>query len=154
VRSNITVYGVLGFCFFVLAITYTTWNLISNGYVEWFGTTAFTFSTALMWWLTSYLWITLRKQGGELPEDTLTADMDTDTEIGHFYASSWWPIVLAFACSLVISQWASGSFCSRCPYSSTRSLAGCTKATAGSTPARLRLATRRAHGRLPRAHDW
>lgn len=86
----------------ILAITYTTWNLVANGRLEWFGTTAFLSSTALMWWLAVYITMVLKKQGGELPEDSLTADIDDgEPEVGFFYASSWWPISLAAACSMI-----------------------------------------------------
>ena len=40
-------------------------------------------------------------QRGELPEDTLTADIDDgDPELGEFSPWSWWPIVLSFSAAL------------------------------------------------------
>ena len=42
-----------------------------------------------------------KAQGGELPEDILTADIDDgDPELGEFSPWSWWPIVLAFSAAL------------------------------------------------------
>ena len=102
-RSNIVIYWVLGACFLLFTITYTTWNLISSGRVEWFGSIAFCASFILMSWLAIYVTMLLKRQGGELPEDRDDADIDDgDPELGEFSPHSWWPITLAGAASLIL----------------------------------------------------
>ena len=52
-----------------------------------------------------------KAQGGELPEDVLTADIDDgDPELGEFSPWSWWPIVLAFSASIAFIGLAVGSW--------------------------------------------
>ena len=52
-----------------------------------------------------------RAQGGELPEDVLTADIDDgDPEMGEFSPWSWWPLVLAFSAALGMIGLAVGNF--------------------------------------------
>ena len=60
-----------------------------------------------------YLVLQIRRQGGELPEDSLVADIDDgDPEVGEFSPWSWWPLVLAssaaiFLIGLAIGTWLS-----------------------------------------------
>ena len=50
-------------------------------------------------------------QGGELPEDVLTSDIDDgDPELGEFSPWSWWPIVLAFSAALGMLGFAVGNW--------------------------------------------
>ena len=52
-----------------------------------------------------------RAQGGELPEDVLTADIDDgDPEIGEFSPWSWWPLVLASSAAVAIIGLAVGAW--------------------------------------------
>ena len=51
-----------------------------------------------------------KAQGGELPEDILTADIDDgDPELGEFSPWSWWPIVLALSAAIVFIGLAVGT---------------------------------------------
>ncbi|MET1052075.1 MAG: cytochrome c oxidase subunit 4, partial [Mycetocola sp.] len=64
--------------------------------IEWVGTVALALSAILALFLGFYLNQVHRHQGGELPEDTLSANIDDgDPEIGHFSPWSWWPIFMA-----------------------------------------------------------
>jgi hypothetical protein len=52
-----------------------------------------------------------KAQGGELPEDRLTADIDDgDPELGEFSPWSWWPIVLAFSAAIAMIGLAVGAW--------------------------------------------
>jgi hypothetical protein len=107
-RTNANLMWILGGFFLLSAIAYTIWELINHGWVvewesvEWVGTVAMTLSAILAFFLAFYLGRTHSAQGGELAQDTLTADIDDDDpEIGHFSPWSWWPFVLAAALALV-----------------------------------------------------
>lgn len=102
-KSNIVIFWILTAYFFVLAATYTVWNLIAHGYIEWAGSTAILLSSCLTGFIAFYLGLVKRKQGGVLVEDREDADIDDgDPELGEFSPWSWWPIVLAFGASAVI----------------------------------------------------
>jgi hypothetical protein len=56
-----------------------------------------------------YLTVTKRAQGGELPEDVMTAEIDDgDPEVGHFSPWSWWPMVLALGLAFMFLGFAVG----------------------------------------------
>jgi len=58
-----------------------------------------------------YVGRVLKAQNGELPEDTLTADIDDgDPEMGEFSPWSWWPIVLAASAAIAVIGLAVGSW--------------------------------------------
>lgn len=102
-KSNIVILTILTIYFFILASVYTVWNLISHGYIEWAGSTSILCGAALTGFIAVYLMLAERKQGGVLIEDLPDSDIDDgDPEIGDFSPWSWWPIVLAGSCSLVI----------------------------------------------------
>ena len=104
-RSNIVVWWVITGFFLVTSALYTVWSLLdtNHGYVEWVGTIALLFVAFMGAMIALYLRKTYRAQGGELPEDVLTADIDDgDPELGEFSPWSWWPIVLAFSAALAI----------------------------------------------------
>ncbi len=82
--------------FIFIEVVYTTWHLIAYGTVEFVGTVAFLFGALMALMIGFYTSRVHKAQGGELPEDTLTADIDDgDPELGEFSPWSWWPIVLA-----------------------------------------------------------
>ena len=55
----------------------------------------------------------LDAEGGELAQDTLTADIDDDDpELGHFSPWSWWPLALAFGLAFVFTGLAVGPWVS------------------------------------------
>ncbi|GAA2959076.1 cytochrome c oxidase subunit 4 [Microbacterium schleiferi] len=102
-RTNVALWWILASFFALVGIVYTIWSLIWYGNLEWVGTVAL-FFTALMGALIAfYTGAVRRAQGGELPEDILTADIDDgDPEIGEFSPWSWWPIVLAFSAAVAM----------------------------------------------------
>lgn len=102
-KSNVVIFGILTAYFIIVGSVYTGWNLIAHGRLEWAGTLAVFLSGGLTAFIAVYLWLTRKKQGGELVEDLLDSDIDDgDPEIGEFSPWSWWPIILAFAIGLVV----------------------------------------------------
>lgn len=102
-KSNIKILIFLGVYFAVLATVYTVWHMLDyNGEIEWGGSIAIYGSAALALFIAFYLNLHYKKQGGELHEDRLEADIDdADPELGEFSPWSWWPLFLSFAISIV-----------------------------------------------------
>jgi hypothetical protein len=95
-KANVNLFWILAVFFGLVAVTYVVWGLVLTGDIEWAGSTALTLSTLLALFLGFYLNRVHRHQGGELPEDILSSNIDDgDPELGHFAPWSWWPIVLA-----------------------------------------------------------
>lgn len=110
-RSNVNLWWILGIFFLVVAGLYAGWNILDHGGVEWVGTTALVFSFFMAVFIAFYLGRVYKAQGGELPEDTLTADIDDgDSELGEFSPWSWWPLVLAFSAAIFMIGLAVGQF--------------------------------------------
>ena len=112
-RSNIILWWLLLGFFALMAVVYTVWNLLDpfHGYVEWVGTVALVFGALMCAMVAWYLRKTHRAQGGELPEDVLTADIDDgDPELGEFSPWSWWPLVLAGSAAIFLVGLAVGHF--------------------------------------------
>lgn len=110
-RSNIVLWWIVAVFFVFVAAIYTGWNVISHGYVEWVGTVALLFTAFMGAMVAFYLHKTYRAQGGELPEDILTSDIDDgDPELGEFSPWSWWPIVLAGSAAVFMIGLAVGHF--------------------------------------------
>ncbi|WP_427868977.1 cytochrome c oxidase subunit 4 [Leucobacter luti] len=102
-KSNIVIFTVLTAYFALLASVYTAWNVIEHGRPEWAGTVTILLSGGLTGFIAFYLGLVKRKQGGVLVEDRQDSDIDDgDPELGEFSPWSWWPIMLAFGCSIVI----------------------------------------------------
>ncbi|NYE20621.1 cytochrome c oxidase subunit 4 [Microbacterium immunditiarum] len=105
-RTNVGLWWVLSGFFFIVAVVYTWWNLVNNtgevvNRIEWVGTIVLLFTSFMSLLIAFYVSRVHRAQGGELPEDRLTAEIDDgDPELGEFSPWSWWPIVLAFAAAL------------------------------------------------------
>jgi len=105
-RTNVGLWWVLSAFFFLVAVVYTWWNLANNtgevvNRIEWVGTIALLFTSFMSLLIAFYVSRVHRAQGGELPEDRLTAEIDDgDPELGEFSPWSWWPIVLAFAAAI------------------------------------------------------
>lgn len=118
-RTNTGLWWLLSAFFLLVALLYTGWNLIENwaaaveatpegtwwtyftDSVEWVGTVALFFTAFMGALIAFYVGKVHKAQGGELPEDILTADIDDgDPELGEFSPWSWWPIVLAFSAAL------------------------------------------------------
>jgi len=114
VRVNANLFWILAGFFLLADAAYIIWSLLDHAAtperiepltyqgIEWVGTVGIGLGAVLSIFLAFYITITKRAQGGELPEDTLTADIDDgDPEVGHFSPWSWWPMILAFGLALL-----------------------------------------------------
>jgi len=117
VRTNVGLWWILTAFFFLIGVVYTAWNIIGHPDVpwytaiEWVGTVALFFAGFMGVMIAFYVDRVHKAQGGELPEDVLTADIDDgDPELGEFSPWSWWPIVLAFSASIAFIGLAVGSW--------------------------------------------
>src|SRR6478736_6261561 len=100
-RTNTGLWWLLCVFFLLVAAVYTMWNILEHGAAEWVGTVALLFTAFMSALIAFYMQRVHRAQGGELPEDVLTADIDDgDPELGEYSPWSWWPIVLASAAAL------------------------------------------------------
>lgn len=116
-RSNIVLWWILAAFFALTAVVYTVWNLVEHHErpvvlaIEWVGTVSLIFVTFMCAMIAFYLERTHRAQGGQLPEDILTADVDDgDPELGEFSPWSWWPMVLAASAGVAFVGLAVGHF--------------------------------------------
>ena len=118
-RTNIVLLWILAGFFLLTGAVYAVWSYLVTGPdflsptsqdVEgsWVGLISFLLSALLAALIAFYLMVTYRKQGGELPEDRPTAEMDEDAEVGFFPPWSWWPIVLAAAIAVAFIGLAAG----------------------------------------------
>jgi len=117
VKTNVNLWWILTGFFLLMAVVYTVWSIIEHPgldwyhAVEWVGTVALLFVAFMSAMIAFYVNRVHRAQGGELPEDVLTADIDDgDPELGEFSPWSWWPLVLAFSAALGILGLAVGQF--------------------------------------------
>jgi hypothetical protein len=97
-KANVNLFWILAVFFAIVDVMYIVWSLNDpmHGTIEWAGSTALTLSVLLALFLGFYLNRVHRHQGGELPEDILSSNIDDgDPELGHFAPWSWWPIFLA-----------------------------------------------------------
>ncbi|MBD3940757.1 cytochrome c oxidase subunit 4 [Microbacterium sp. NEAU-LLC] len=106
-RTNTGLWWLLSGFFFVVFVTYVAWNILAHDQgewyhrIEWVGSVALLFSALMGALIAFYVGRVHKAQGGELPEDILTSDIDDgDPELGEFSPWSWWPIVLAFSAAL------------------------------------------------------
>ncbi|MFM2411848.1 MAG: hypothetical protein RLZZ587_181 [Actinomycetota bacterium] len=91
-KTNVIIYGVLAAFFAFFAVVYPTWNYFGDGRVEWVGNIGILLTMIMFIFLGGFLYLNLRRQGGVLPEDSETADIDDgDTEMGYYLPWSWWP---------------------------------------------------------------
>ncbi len=116
-KTNVNLWWILAAFFLLVTGIYTGWNIIEHSdrpwfhAIEWVGTVALLFTMFMSVMIAFYVDRVHRAQGGELPEDVLTADIDDgDPEIGEFSPWSWWPLVLALSASLGILGLAVGTF--------------------------------------------
>lgn len=116
-KTHINLWWILAGFFFLCFALYTGWNIVEHSQlpwfhaIEWVGSVALLFTVFMSLMIGFYVDRVHRGQGGDLPEDTLTADIDDgDPEIGEFSPWSWWPLVLAFSAALSILGLAVGSF--------------------------------------------
>ncbi len=116
-RDNVILWWILTVFFLIVAAVYTGWNIIAHPdrpvvtAIEWVGTVTLLFVAFMSAMIAFYLNRTHKAQGGELPEDILTADIDDgDPELGEFSPGSWWPIVLAASAAVFLIGLAVGHF--------------------------------------------
>jgi hypothetical protein len=107
VRTNTGLWWLLSGFFLLMAVVYTTWAILTSPDQSWYtgiepvGTVALLFTCLMSALIAFYVGRVHAAQGGELPEDVLTADIDDgDPELGEFSPWSWWPIVLASSAAL------------------------------------------------------
>jgi hypothetical protein len=124
--ANTKLFWILAGFFFVAAVAYTVWTVIYNGQglatdptggesgvIEWIGTVGLTLAALASALIAFYVSRTHRGQGGELPEDRVSANIDDgDAEQGFFSPWSWWPIVLAGCAALLFLGVAVGAWIS------------------------------------------
>jgi hypothetical protein len=103
--------------FLLMAVVYTTWNILAYpqlpivNAIEWVGSVALLFTCLMSALIAFYVGRVHHAQGGELPEDVLTSDIDDgDPELGEFSPWSWWPIVLAFSAAVALLGLAVGAW--------------------------------------------
>nr|BFF11154.1 cytochrome c oxidase subunit 4 [Microbacterium flavescens] len=116
-RTNTGLWWLLAAFFALVGVIYTIWNILAhpdvpwyNG-IEWVGSVALIFTALMGALIAFYIGRVHNAQGGELPEDILTADIDDgDPELGEFSPWSWWPIVLAFSATLAMIGLAVGAW--------------------------------------------
>ncbi|MHC2997985.1 cytochrome c oxidase subunit 4 [Microbacterium sp. HJ5] len=126
-RTNTGLWWLLAAFFGLMFVVYTAWNLLSHwdtnltgsqSYwdtitlsIEWVGSVALLFTALMGALIAFYIGRVHHAQGGELPEDILTSDIDDgDPELGEFSPWSWWPIVLAFSAALAMIGLAVGAW--------------------------------------------
>ena len=116
-RTNVGLWWLLVGFFLLMATIYTLWSIIAHPELEWYqgiewvGTVALLFTSLMSALIAFYIGRVHKAQGGDLPEDTLTADIDDgDPELGEFSPWSWWPIVLAFSAALAMIGLAVGTW--------------------------------------------
>ena len=116
-RTNVGLWWLLVGFFFLMATIYTIWSIIAHPELEWYhgiewvGTVALLFTALMSALIAFYIGRVHKAQGGDLPEDTLTADIDDgDPELGEFSPWSWWPIVLASSAALAMIGLAVGTW--------------------------------------------
>lgn len=116
-RTNINLWWILVGFFLFIDVVYIGWNILARPdlpwhlAIEWVGSIALLCGALMATMIGFYTQRVYKAQGGELPEDTLTADIDDgDPEMGEFSPWSWWPIVLAgsaavLAIGLAVGAW-------------------------------------------------
>ena len=114
-RTNTGLWWLLSAFFLLMAVVYTVWAMITDPATSYYtslepvGTVALLFTSIMAALIAFYVGRVHKAQGGELPEDVLTSDIDDgDPELGEFSPWSWWPIVLAFSAALGIMGLAVG----------------------------------------------
>lgn len=116
-RSNTVLWWIISVFFLLLSALYTGWNILEHQdrplvtAIEWVGTTTLLFVAFMGGMIAFYLHRVHAAQGGELPEDVLTSDIDDgDPELGEFSPWSWWPMILAGSAALFMIGLAVGHF--------------------------------------------
>lgn len=112
-KANTHMFWILAAFFFAISALYTVWSLVDahHGYVEWVGTLALALCGALFSLIAFFLGSAHHAQGGELPEDIATSDIDDgDSEVGFYSPWSWWPLMVAAGAAVVFLGIAIGAW--------------------------------------------
>ncbi|MGZ0711025.1 cytochrome c oxidase subunit 4 (plasmid) [Coraliomargarita sp. W4R53] len=116
-KTNTVLWWILTVFFILVSALYTVWNITAHNdrpwynAIEWVGTIALLFTGLMSALIAFYIGRVHSAQGGELPEDVLTSDIDDgDPELGEFSPWSWWPIVLASSAALAMIGLAIGTW--------------------------------------------
>ncbi len=116
-RTNSGLWWLLAGAFLLFDIVYVGWGILARPdlpwyeTIEWVGAPALLLAAIMATMIAFYVQRVHRAQGGELPSDILTADVDDgDPEAGEFSPWSWWPIVLASAAAVAVLGLAVGTW--------------------------------------------
>lgn len=112
-KTNIRLFWILTAFFWATSVGYTVWSLLDpfHGTIEWVGTLALALCGALFALIAFYLGKHYRAQGGDLPEDIPSANIDDgDPEVGFYSPWSWWPMMVAAGAALVFLGLAIGAW--------------------------------------------
>jgi hypothetical protein len=117
VKTNVNLWWVLAGFFALVAVIYIGWSILAHpqlpvfNRIEWVGSVGLVFVTMMAAMIAFYSSRVEKAQGGTLPEDSLTADIDDgDPEMGEFSPWSWWPLVLAGSAAIAFIGLAVGEF--------------------------------------------
>lgn len=107
-RSNIVILLVMAAYFTIADIAYAIWSVLYFGYLEMVATLAIGLLVILSLFIAYYLWSGM-KRAGNLPEDSLTGNIEDDSgEVGFFSPWSWWPLMLGASGALAFASLAVG----------------------------------------------
>lgn len=108
-RANANIFWILTVFLFLADAIYIVWSLNDAAFlasnhnsIDWVGGVAIALTGLLSAFIAFYLRISIKAQGGVLPEDRVDANIDDgDAEQGFFAPWSWWPVMLAGSGALV-----------------------------------------------------
>lgn len=108
-RANANIFWILTVFLFLADGIYIFWSLndahflaANHNSIDWVGAVAIGLTGLLSAFIAFYLGISIKAQGGVLPEDRLDANIDDgEAEQGFFAPWSWWPVMLAGSGALV-----------------------------------------------------
>jgi hypothetical protein len=108
-RANANIFWILAVFLFLADGIYIFWSLMDADFlarnhnsVDWVGVVAIGLTGLLSAFIAFYLNISIKAQGGVLPEDRLDANIDDgEAEQGFFAPWSWWPVMLAGSGALI-----------------------------------------------------
>jgi hypothetical protein len=108
-RANANIFWILAVFLFLADGIYIFWSLMdaeflarNHNSIDWVGAVAIGLTGLLSAFIAFYLRISIKAQGGVLPEDRVDANIDDgDAEQGFFAPWSWWPVMIAGSAALV-----------------------------------------------------
>jgi len=108
-RANANIFWILAVFLLLADGVYIFWALndeaflaSNHGSIDWVGSVGIGLSALLSAFIAFYLGLSIKGQGGVLPEDRLDANIDDgEAEQGFFAPWSWWPVMLAGSAALI-----------------------------------------------------